>query len=71
VRDQGEGAGLIEVGDHVLVLADVESIIEPPPTKDAASLEDRGLSYLDGAYREVGKVIGVIDTDENEELERQ
>ncbi|KFZ08988.1 hypothetical protein V502_09003 [Pseudogymnoascus sp. VKM F-4520 (FW-2644)] len=71
LRDEGEGAGLIEVGDHMLVLADVESIIEPPPTKDAAALEDRGLSYLDRAYREVGKVIDVIDTEENEELEKQ
>ncbi|KFY72430.1 hypothetical protein V499_07437 [Pseudogymnoascus sp. VKM F-103] len=71
LRDVGEGAGLIEVGDHVLVLADVESIIEPPPTKDAATLEDRGLSYLDRAYREVGKVIQVLDPAESEELEKQ
>jgi hypothetical protein len=71
LRDEGEGAGLIEVGDHVLILADVESIIEPPPRKNAASLEDRGLSYLDRAYREVGNVIDVIDLDENAELERQ
>lgn len=61
---------MIEVGDHILVLADVESIIEPPPTKDAAALEDRGLSYVDRAYREVGKVIEVLDPEENEELER-
>lgn len=70
LRDEGEGAGLIEVGDHILVLADVESIIEPPPTKDAAALEDRGLSYVDRAYREVGEVIEVLDPEENEELER-
>lgn len=67
LRDEGQGAGLIEVGDHVLVLADVESIIEPPPSKDASSLEDRGLSYLDRAYREVGEIIDVVNMGEDEE----
>lgn len=69
LRDEGPGEGLIEIGDHVLVLADVESIIEPPPSKDAASLEDRGLSYLDRAYREAGEIIEVVDTAEDEDLD--
>lgn len=60
---------MVEVGDHVLVLADVVGIIEPPPTKDRAALEDRGLSYLDRAYREVGNMIEVVDVKEEEVLE--
>lgn len=68
LRNEAPG-GLVEVGDHVLVLADVESIIEPPPTKHRAALEDRGLSYLDRAYRTVGECIEVVDGMEEERLE--
>lgn len=68
LREEAPG-GLVEVGDHVLVLADVESIIEPPPTKHRAAMEDRGLSYLDRAYREVGETIEVMDAKEEETLE--
>ena len=70
LREGNPEDGLVEVGDHVLVLADVESIIEPPPTKHRAALEDRGLSYLDRAYREVGEVIEVVDPKEDENLEQ-
>ncbi len=69
---EGEGetlGGLVEVGDHVLVLGNVESIVEPPPGKDKASLEDRGLNYLDRAYRAVGNVIEVVDAKEDEAIE--
>jgi flavin reductase (DIM6/NTAB) family NADH-FMN oxidoreductase RutF len=69
LRNEGPGQGLIEVGDHVLVLADVQSIIEPPPSQDKAMLEQRGLSYLDRAYREVGEVIEHVDRKEDDALE--
>lgn len=68
LREAASGEGLVEVGDHVLVLADVESFIEPPPTKERAGPEDRGLSYLDRAYREMGAVIDVSDPKEDEQL---
>jgi flavin reductase (DIM6/NTAB) family NADH-FMN oxidoreductase RutF len=48
--------GLVEVGDHVLILGKVVSIIEPTPRKDA-NVEERGLCYLDREYRQVGAVI--------------
>jgi flavin reductase (DIM6/NTAB) family NADH-FMN oxidoreductase RutF len=51
-----EDRGLLEVGDHVLVLGEVISIIEPAP-KGEAEVEERGLCYLDSEYRQVGPVI--------------
>jgi flavin reductase (DIM6/NTAB) family NADH-FMN oxidoreductase RutF len=52
-----EEKGLIEVGDHVLVLGKVRSIIEPSTEHMPQGLERRGLCYLDRAYRQVGSVI--------------
>jgi len=51
-----EDKGLIEVGDHVLVLGKVLGIIEPSTKHESHSCE-RGLCYLDRAYRKAGSVI--------------
>lgn len=65
----GAEQGLIQVGDHVLVLADVEGVIEPPPSKERAALEERGLSYMDRAYRGAGEVIELGDGKDEEALD--
>jgi Flavin reductase like domain len=52
-----EDKGLIEVGDHVLVLGKVLSIIEPSTEHMPKNVERRGLCYLDRAYRQVGSII--------------
>lgn len=49
--------GLLEIGDHVLVLGDVVSIIEPPPSQTGEEGEDGGLCYIDREYRRVGSII--------------
>ena len=54
-----EEKGLIEVGDHVLVLGKVLGIIEPSTDQNLDNIEKWGLCYLDRAYREVGSVIGL------------
>lgn len=51
-----ENKGLIEVGDHVLILGKVISIIEPSAQKDA-NIESTGLCYLDREYRQIGPAI--------------
>ncbi len=51
-----EGQGLVEVGDHVLVLGRVLSIIEPSVGQRHDD-EQSGLCYLDREYRQVGSVI--------------
>jgi flavin reductase (DIM6/NTAB) family NADH-FMN oxidoreductase RutF len=51
-----EDQGLVDVGDHVLILGKVVSIIDPAPRKDA-KVEERCLCYLDREYRQVGPVI--------------
>ncbi len=56
VRDQ-PGDGLLEIGDHTLILGDVVSIIEPPSTNLKLGAERRGLCYLDREYRHVGSII--------------
>lgn len=50
-----EEQGLVEVGDHVLVLGRVLSIIEP--SAGQSDEEQSGLCYLDREYRKVGSVI--------------
>lgn len=55
---EGPADGLIDIGDHVLVLGDVIGIIEPPTGEDAYG-EERGLCYLDREYRKVGEVIKI------------
>jgi flavin reductase (DIM6/NTAB) family NADH-FMN oxidoreductase RutF len=59
-----EGQGLIEVGDHVLVLGKVLGIIEPS-TEHESQDERRGLCYLDRAYRKAGSVIELPEKDAN------
>jgi flavin reductase (DIM6/NTAB) family NADH-FMN oxidoreductase RutF len=59
-----EGQGLIEVGDHVLVLGKVLGIIEPS-TEHESHDERRGLCYLDRAYRKAGSVIELPEKDAN------
>jgi flavin reductase (DIM6/NTAB) family NADH-FMN oxidoreductase RutF len=56
-----EDKGLVEVGDHVLVLGKVLSIIEPATGHD---VEQRGLCYLDRAYRQVGSEIELPGKDQ-------
>ncbi len=57
--------GLIEVGDHVLILGKVLGIIEPSTEHKSHDRERRGLCYLDRAYREVGSVIELPEKDAN------
>lgn len=52
-----EEKGLVEVGDHVLVLGKVLGIIEPAGHEARRTTEQRGLCYLDRGYRQVGAVI--------------
>lgn len=47
--------GLVEVGDHVLVLGNVKGILVPPSADEDAF----GLGYVDGKYRSVGEVLDV------------
>lgn len=56
-----EDRGLVEVGDHVLVLGKVLSIIESSTEHEAQGVEQGGLCYLDRAYRHVGSVIELPD----------
>ena len=44
--------GLVEVGDHTLILAEVRGVIE-------SGRDGEGLCYSDGKYRGVGEVIEV------------
>jgi flavin reductase (DIM6/NTAB) family NADH-FMN oxidoreductase RutF len=60
-----EDKGLIEVGDHVLILGKVLGIIEPSTGHQSHDAEGRGLCYLDRAYREVGSVIELPKEDAN------
>jgi flavin reductase (DIM6/NTAB) family NADH-FMN oxidoreductase RutF len=60
-----EDKGLVEVGDHVIVLGNVVSIIEPSNAQSETA-EQRGLCYLDRAYREVGNIIEVPDQEPEE-----
>jgi hypothetical protein len=50
-----EEKGLIEVGDHVLILGKVLGIVEPSLKRN--DVGRRGLCYLDGAYRAVGSTV--------------
>jgi hypothetical protein len=52
-----EDNGLVEVGDHMLVLGKVVSIIEAAPSDLPG--QEHGLCYSDGQYREVGGIIEV------------
>lgn len=58
-----EEKGLVEVGDHVLVLGKVFGIIEPAGRKTRNTTEQRGLCYLDRGYRQVGPVIELLKKD--------
>jgi flavin reductase (DIM6/NTAB) family NADH-FMN oxidoreductase RutF len=49
--------GLVEIGDHVLVLGRVVGIIEPATGQAQQDAEQRGLCYLDREYRQVGSII--------------
>jgi flavin reductase (DIM6/NTAB) family NADH-FMN oxidoreductase RutF len=61
--------GLVPVGDHVLVLANVVGIVEPPRRADSAEGEEKGLSYLDRAYRYPGSVIDHVRGQEDDNLD--
>jgi hypothetical protein len=52
--------GLIAVGDHVLVLGRVVEILDRED-KDGEGQREYGLSYVDGAYRPVGKPMSPED----------
>lgn len=58
-----EEKGLIEVGDHVLVLGKVLSIIRPPTEHNAYMRKPLGLCYAHGAYRAAGTVIEVPENE--------
>jgi flavin reductase (DIM6/NTAB) family NADH-FMN oxidoreductase RutF len=58
-----EEKGLVEVGDHVLVLGKVLGIIEPAGREARYITEKRGLCYLDRGYRQVGAVIELLKKD--------
>lgn len=51
-----EDKGLMEVGDHVLVLAKVVGVLQPDVI-EGETIEERGLGYLDREYRTAGEVI--------------
>jgi hypothetical protein len=55
-----EEKGLIEIGDHVLILGKLLGVIEPSPK----SRHFKGLSYVEGAYRHGG---GTIQLGERQE----
>ncbi|RDW83313.1 hypothetical protein BP5796_04804 [Coleophoma crateriformis] len=48
----GQGKGFVDVGDHVVVMAEVVDIYEPfgDAGMDNGSLGVRGLAYVDGGY---------------------
>jgi flavin reductase (DIM6/NTAB) family NADH-FMN oxidoreductase RutF len=52
-------SGLVQVGDHVLLLAKVHEILEATKSsnEDEAKEASNGLFYADGRYRKVGDVI--------------
>jgi flavin reductase (DIM6/NTAB) family NADH-FMN oxidoreductase RutF len=54
-----EENGLVEVGDHMLVLAKVVGILQPDPVQ--GEVMEKGLGYLDREYRAVGEVIKLGD----------
>jgi flavin reductase (DIM6/NTAB) family NADH-FMN oxidoreductase RutF len=60
---EGKKSGLVKVGDHMLVLAKVEEILEGGDGKEEVEgVEERmksGLCYADGKYRRIGDVIEV------------
>ncbi|KAE9379545.1 hypothetical protein N431DRAFT_553724 [Stipitochalara longipes BDJ] len=60
VLSESEGrSGLVEVGDHVIVIARVEEIFE---TEGEGKGEGKGgLCYANGKYRRVGNVIKVVE----------
>lgn len=60
-----EDKGLIEVGDHVLILGKVLGIIEPSTEQKSHNFERRGLCYLDRSYRKAGPVIELPGKDLN------
>lgn len=61
--NQGISDGFIEVGEHVLVVAKVISILSEDKNPDQSeSNVNYGLSYVDGRYRAVGETIMVHDT---------
>lgn len=57
LEDGGKTGGLVEVGDHVLVLGKVVGIVEPPRGGREGLVVESGLCYADGRYRSVGDVI--------------
>lgn len=54
----GDQQGLVDVGDHTLVLAKVVSIIEPGHVAEGGQ-ERKGLCYFNGQYRDIGDAIDV------------
>lgn len=60
--DRGISNGLIEVGEHVLVIAKVLSIFLNEGLEQTEGDVQYGLSYVDGRYRTVGKTIMAHDT---------
>lgn len=57
VLEEADSGGLVEVGDHVLVLGKVVGILVPPGKEDD---ELPGLGYADGKYRGLGEVLEVL-----------
>lgn len=60
-RSTGNNSGLIRVGDHVLVVAQVKEILDSGLDPGTELAEGYGLSYADGKYRRVGDVIDPIN----------
>jgi flavin reductase (DIM6/NTAB) family NADH-FMN oxidoreductase RutF len=67
--DQGISDGLIEVGEHVLVVAKVTSIFPKEAMEQMDDPVQYGLSYVDGRYRTVGQTIMAHDTKNDAERE--
>lgn len=67
--EQGISDGFIEVGEHVLVVAKVVSILSEEKPEQAESNVNYGLSYVDGRYRAVGETIMAHDT--RNDIERE
>lgn len=53
--------GLIEVGEHVLVVAKVKSILPEEGLEQTETDVQYGLSYVDGRYRTVGETLMAHD----------
>jgi hypothetical protein len=54
-------SGLIRVGDHVLVVAQVKEILDPESDSEGIVSDNYGLSYANGKYRQVGNTIDLAD----------